>query len=200
MNPRETHRKRSSQPTANTVLTLDVSGSMTHSITGFDQLREPKIEVLKKAAGLLIEHKRRCLPQDRVGAVLFGSQASVLFKLAAPGSPWLLKRVQGMRIAGSTNMEAGLSLAMSLLRPSHPRFLRNIVLLSDGMPDRRTRLIPLAQEARKLRINIHTVGFGESHSDFDEVLLKSIAQTTHRGQYQHCHTLQGLADTLIRFS
>ncbi len=193
-------RRPFKHPIANTVLSLDISASMMQPISGFNGHKETKIDVLKQAAGMLIENKRRTMPKDLIGAVLFGSRASVLFKLASPNSPWLLNRVHQMKIQGSTNMEAGLSLAISLLKNKNPRFLRNIILLSDGMPDNRTQLIPLAQKARHFRINIHTIGFGESRLDFDEGLLKSIARTTHRGQYQHCRTLQELANSLVQFS
>ena len=72
------YRKRFKRPIANTVLTLDISGSMAQHITGFNGCRERKIDVLKKAAGMLIENKCRNMPKDLVGAVLFGSCANVL--------------------------------------------------------------------------------------------------------------------------
>lgn len=194
------NKKRFKRPIANTVLTLDISGSMAQHITGFNGCRERKIDVLKKAAGMLIENKCRNMPKDLVGAVLFGSRANVLFKLTPPNSTWLYKRLHNIRLEGTTNMEAGLMLAITLLEQRNPRFLRNIVLLSDGIPNSSANLIPLAKKAKRYRINIHTIGFGESRFDFDETLLKSIAHTTHRGQYQHCRTLQELANTLIRFS
>ena len=195
------YKKR--RPIANTVLVQDVSSSMTEPIQGLNGQMIPKIEALKEANRILLEHKVRTCPDDLVGCVVFSDKASVLFKLTNPVNPWVRQRIENMQVGGNTNMAAGLMLAIGMLRRRNPLYLRNIILLSDGIPNVGgdvSEIIRLAQVARRLYININTIGFGDNPSNFNETLLRRIAAATHNGRYAHARELQSLAEALIRFS
>lgn len=187
---------------ANTVLVEDVSGSMTEEIQGFKGQKITKIEALKEANRILLQYKAQAFPQDLVGCVTFNDRGRVLFNLTKPNHPLVTQKLQAIQAGGTTNMTEGLELAITMLAEKPTRFLRNIILLSDGEPNTGdpSRIIPLALAARKLYININCIGFGDGTSvSFDEELLRRIARTTHNGRYQSCKTLGELVKAFRRF-
>jgi Mg-chelatase subunit ChlD len=193
--PSRPFRPIRTRPTANTVLAIDTSTSMRGPIAAPNGRTLTKLDAAKEAMLLLAQHKAANLPQDLLGGVHFGSDASEVFPLTKPGHPLIAQRVQTLTPAGSTNLEAGLRLAMNMLRTRPSGFLRSIVLLSDGQPDSRTGLDALVDEARRDRIRIHTIGVGTG-PDLDEALLRSISSRTVGGTYQHVLSLGELARAL----
>lgn len=190
------HRyKRPTLPTANTVLVVDASHSMQGELVCPDGQKISKRDAAVEAAVLLVKHKAANCPQDLLGCVGFGSRPFVVSPLTRASHPKLVKRLHGLRLCGMTDMSGGLRLGISLLSNRPARFLRNLVLLSDGYPDVRSGLMGLAREAKRARINIHTIGIGDRTS-LDEVLLQRISAETHRGRYQHVTSLQELAIAL----
>jgi Mg-chelatase subunit ChlD len=186
------------KPIANTILVQDVSGSMNESLHG----RLTKLEALKQANMLLLEHKRRNFPKDRLGCVLFNDSARLLFDLTEPQDPKIERHLSLMQASGQTNMNDGLQMAIDILTKRPGRFLRNIILLSDGFANvgYTSRLIPIAQQAGRSGITINTIGFGRTPKDFDETLLKSISRSSRRGQYLHVNDLRPLASALVNLS
>lgn len=186
------------KPKANTMYVFDVSGSMANMISGSNGSSVRKIDALKEAFTVLLNHKARFLPQDLVGCVLYSSNAKSLFKLTNPRNDWILPKVQGIKAGGTTNMAAGLEMAISALERRHPRYLRKITLLSDGIATcSKDSVIALARRAYKSRINIDTIGFGDG-SAIDEDLLKQVAETTYNGSYLNALSLQALAQALVK--
>ena len=83
-----------------------------------------------------------------------------------------------------------------MLAVTPPGFYRRIWLLSDGLPNRETdQIIPVARQARRLYINVNTIGFGDS---YDEELLRAISATTHNGKFFRVSSLRQLSEALIR--
>jgi len=165
-----------------TVFVLDRSGSMAEKIQGANGRKIAKIQALKEAMRTLLLYKAKFFPQDLIGCVAFGNHAQVLFKPTVSWDRAIWKKLEkGLKVNRErTNMTEGLSLA--------------IVLLSDGCANEGNPelLVSLAMYAYANRINIHTIGFGDGLTDFDEKLLIRIARLTHRGKYQHCRDIHQL--------
>ena len=112
---------------ANTILVEDVSASMSEVISDGRGAKQKKIDVLKDASRALLVHKVLNYPQDRVGCVIFGTKASVLFELTNPNSADVLEKIHNIRLRKRTNMVAGLSLAIELLERRKQSCLSNII-------------------------------------------------------------------------
>ena len=179
-----------------TVFVLDRSGSMAEKIQGANGRKIAKIQALKEAMRTLLLYKAKFFPQDLIGCVAFGNHAQVLFKPTVSWDRAIWKKLEkGLKVNRErTNMTEGLSLAIELLKDQPSGSLRNIVLLSDGCANEGNPelLVSLAMYAYANRINIHTIGFGDGLTDFDEKLLIRIARLTHRGKYQHCRDIHQL--------
>lgn len=183
-----------------TVFVLDRSGSMGEEIMGLDGRKAPKIEVVKEAMRILIAYKIRFFPRDLIAAIAFGNHAEVLFEPTFPADPMIWGRLEAGLVVDRdrTNMTEALHKAIEMLKRQPPRYLRNIVLLSDGCANEgNPKMLPfLAVYAYANRINIHTIGFGNDLTDFDEDLLKAISGLTHGGKYRRCHDLAALVNAL----
>jgi hypothetical protein len=134
-----------------------------------------------------------------VGICGFNDRGFVILKPVTPHNPVLVERSQGLhaRVSGSyTNIADGHRRSVAMLAVTPPGFYRRIWLLSDGLPNREAdRIIPAAREARRLRINVNTIGFGDS---YDERLLKDISAATHSGRFFRVGSLRQLSDALVR--
>ncbi len=179
-----------------TVLLVDRSGSMKEEIMGLDGRKAPKIEVVKEALRILIAYKVRFFPHDLVGAIAFGNHAEVLFEPTFPADPQIWRRLdEGLKVdRDRTNMTEALSKAVEMLKGRYRQCRKDIVLLSDGCANEGDPelLIPIAMFAATERITIHTVGFGGGLTEFDENLLRRLAELTRGGKYQRCRNLAGL--------
>ncbi|MBI4818143.1 MAG: VWA domain-containing protein [Deltaproteobacteria bacterium] len=153
-------------PPVDMALVLDASGSMEGD----------PITHAKTAARTLLEGLRA---DDRVAVVSFGSEARLVAPMsevdAAGGE--LAQRIETISADGTTDLAAGLTLALTQLKASRRSgAVRRIVLLSDGVPNESSTLAALIEEARGLEISVATMGLG---LDTDEVLLSRIALDTH---------------------
>ncbi len=190
-------RQRCRRPVANTMFLVDCSHSMGSPIKAPNGRLLSRLDAAVESMLLLAQHKVENCPQDLLGCVGFGSKAFVALPLTRPNHPKIPGRLRGLRLCGSTDMEAGLRLGLKLLAQRSGRFLRNMVLLSDGYPDRRDNLEGLARMAKSQRVNLHTIGVG-NRNDYDEQLLRRLSSLTHRGRFQHVASLQELASSLRR--
>lgn len=189
------HRRRPfSPPVACTVLLVDVSGSMCGRIaapSGRPDLS--KLDAAKEAAVLLARHKAVHTPSDRLAVLGFGSRAFVATPPVICGHPKIAERIQGLRIDGSTNLEAGLRLSLDFLERTPRHVLRQSVVLTDGVPDSRAGLPALVERAKRSRVRIQTIGVGEPGSaSLDETLLRQLATATHGGTYRRVTDLNEL--------
>ncbi|MCP3884595.1 MAG: Hsp70 family protein, partial [Propionibacteriaceae bacterium] len=139
-------------------LVLDVSFSMEG---------DPLLEA-KQAAK---EFVKACdLAHMSIGVTAFGSSAHMLLK-PSQNAKEINHAIHQLGVNGSTNMTAGI--AASHMELSEIDSLRFIVLLTDGMPDNKSRARAAAMEAREDGVEIICIGTGGA----DTAYLRHIAST-----------------------
>ena len=142
------------------VLVVDRSGSMSGA----------KLQDAQQAAHSLVQLLGA---EDRVAVVSFSDGASIDSPLGQ-GSWATYGAIAGLRAAGGTEMQAGLSQGLSMLAEPTPGRARRMILLSDGQPNTRDGLVGLAQRAAQLETPLTAVGIG---ADYDVELMQSLADT-----------------------
>ena len=133
---------------------------------------------------------------DQIGLVGFHEHGFIIARPAEPFAPWLLERSQTLRqrLGGRTNIADGLRQALHLLEATPPGIYRKIWLLSDGEPNVEVEALgPLVAACRQSRINLNTIGFGDA---YDELLLRRLADATHRGKFVPVQGLRELTRAL----
>lgn len=138
---------------------------------------------------------------DRIGLVIFHDTARIIASPAEPHDHSLQERVcalPGLVGGSGTNLTAGIRSAMQLAMQSPAGCLRRIWLLTDGKPNiEENGLWTAVEDARKCRININTIGFGDPGSrDYDPELLERIAKATHNGRFIPVDSLRSLSEAL----
>lgn len=109
-------------PPTNLVLLVDVSGSMGDA---------EKLPLLKESVARIVEGLR---PEDRVSIVTYSGVEEVVLKGASGDDAGaILGAINGLEAAGSTNGEAGLSMAYRVAEEMHiDGGVNRIVMASDG--------------------------------------------------------------------
>lgn len=152
------------RPAINLALVVDTSGSMDG---------EP-IAHAREAALELLDTLR---PEDRLAVVAFHSEAEVLLpstQLEGADTEALREQIARMEAMGTTELAGGLRIGLEeLVRNYEPEGINRLVLLSDGVPNDATPILPLAQAAGERGIRITALGLG---LDYDETLLGQVAQ------------------------
>ena len=92
----------------------------------------------------------------RIGLITFAGQADLAMDTRRDRRS-LLKAVERLRAAGTTNMAAGLSMARSKLRRRASR-ARAVVVVTDGYPDDRDAALREARRLRRDGVRIITIG------------------------------------------
>ncbi len=172
----------------NLLLAVDVSGSM--ETPDLDAGRATRLDVVKQVAGEFIQRREG----DRVGLILFGSQAYLQTPLTfdrATVTTLLFEAVIG--IAGRKTA-IGDAIGMALKRQQSAEGDAVLVLLTDGTNTAgNVQPRKAAELAAQQGLRIHTIGVGgkpravrgllgmrmiNPASDLDEETLKAIADTT----------------------
>ena len=175
------------------LLAVDVSGSMDYADMQWDDEPISRLELVKRLLGDFIEGRRG----DRVGLILFGSQAYLQAPLTFDRHTvrtWLDEAMIG--IAGK-NTAIGDAIGLAVKRLRHrPAQSRVLVLITDGA-NNGGEIDPMvaAQLAADEGVRIYTIGigadpqqsgafgsFGFSALDLDETSLRAISDTT-GGEY-----------------
>ena len=175
------------------LLAVDVSGSMDYADMQWDDEPISRLELVKRLLGDFIEGRRG----DRVGLILFGSQAYLQAPLTFDRHTvrtWLDEAMIG--IAGkNTAIGDAIGLAVKRLR-QRPAQSRVLVLITDGA-NNGGEIDPMvaAQLAADEGVRIYAIGigadpqqsgafgsFGFSALDLDETSLRAIADVT-GGEY-----------------
>lgn len=163
-------------------ITLDVSGSM--SSPDFGTNGETRIDAVKRVVHDFVGG----LTNDRVGLVVFGSDALVLSpltldhavvqKMADPLQP------DGRLVGGATAIGTGLATALNVLRESAARS-KVVILLTDGENNSGTITpIDAANAAKLLGVRVYTVGAVPAAErqrgtvEVDEALMREMAEST----------------------
>lgn len=140
------------------VFVLDVSGSMSE---------HGKIVNAKQA---LIDNARDLLQlgggQTQIGVVAFGSRAEVLCPLTADLQA-INAAVVGASTYGTTAMGAGIALALNMLAQLPPDVVREVVLVSDGMPDRPDEAMSAGARAHAQGVRLCLLGLQGEGVDAD---------------------------------
>jgi Ca-activated chloride channel family protein len=184
------------------MLAVDLSGSMLSEDYEKDGERINRLQAIKPVIQAFIERR----PSDRIGVVLFSSQAYTLAPLTSDHA-WLSKQIERVKIGlikDGTAIGDALGIALARLdqaarETGGRRKGAFIVLLTDGANNMGSISPPqAAQLARARGIPIYTIGAGKdglvpypnfdengrkvSYSwvaaDLDEDALREIAQTT----------------------
>lgn len=176
------------------MLAIDTSGSMRARDFEIRGQRPDRLEVIKSVIENFISER----PDDRIGMVVFGSQAYTQAPLTLDHDVLreFLRQIEIGMAGDGTAIGDGLATAVKRLRDT-PSKSRVIILLTDGA-NNSGRIDPMAaaDAAKTLGMRVHTIGVGSEgvvpivqngrtfhiQADIDERTLKSIADTT-RGQY-----------------
>jgi Mg-chelatase subunit ChlD len=144
-------------------LVIDCSGSMEE---------ENKLNQAKRGAMNFANEARS--KGYLTGLIKFDSSATHLCEPVR--EPLLLERhLESIEIGGSTNMAEAIHIASQRLRSRSG--LRIIVIVTDGMPDSKEKALYEAEQAKKARIDIITIGTDDADRDF----LSKLASRTELG-------------------
>jgi len=146
------------------VFALDVSFSMEG-----DKIERAKKALIASARAL----SENSLGTARIGVVTFDSQARCICELSRDLVDICSRIEQNVQVGGSTAMDDGIATAAGLLQGAGASAVREIALVTDGMPDDGTAALAAAKRARSKGIELHAVGIGRG--DVDEDFLRQIA-------------------------
>lgn len=131
-------------------LLIDCSGSMAGE----------KLEQAKRGG---VDFARGAVAKGyMLGLITFDDEAHLRCEPA--GSAALENALSEIRVAGSTNMTAALSLATEKLRNKGAN--RAVILITDGAPDDAPSAIAAAEEMKKNGVDIITIGTFDANADF----------------------------------
>lgn len=173
------------------MLAVDISGSMQQTDMEIQGQAVTRLRVVKSVLEDFIQRRKG----DRIGLILFGSQAflqaPLTFDRQTVGT--LLNEAQIGFAGTGTAIGDAIGLAVKRLR-ERPDSSRLLILLTDGVSNA-GEILPLkaAELAQQEHIKIHTIGVGASEmlvqgffgaqkvnpsSDLDEATLSKIAEQT----------------------
>jgi Ca-activated chloride channel family protein len=149
------------------VFTIDVSGSMA---------TENRLGLVKEALTLLVNELDA---RDQVSIVVYGDDARVVLPATpATQKDSILAAIHGLSSEGSTNVQAGLSLAYDLaMKHFVPRGINRVVLCSDGVANNGVTDAGGIWKTVKGRasegVTLSTIGFGMGN--YNDVLMERLA-------------------------
>jgi Ca-activated chloride channel family protein len=174
------------------MMAVDLSGSMREADMIIAKGRVTRLTAVKIVAGDFISKRKG----DRIGLILFGSQAYLQAPLTFDRKTveTLLKE-SSLGLAGrATAIGDAIGLAVKRLRKEDEQD-RVLILLTDGA-NTAGNVDPLkaADLASQEKVKIYTIGVGSPRSsDIDEPTLKAIAEKTN-GRYFRARDVEGLLE------
>ncbi len=173
------------------MMAVDISGSMQTPDMLHEQNQVDRLQITKIVAGEFIQHR----VGDRIGLILFGTQAYLLTPLTFDRTTVLhMLNDSSVGLAGSqTALGDAIGLAIKRL-VQHDQQQRVLIVLTDGVANAGA-VTPLqaARLAKKNHIRIHTIGIGSDQmlvdslsgpqvlnpsQDLDESTLRKISEIT----------------------
>ncbi len=149
------------------IFTIDVSGSMA---------TENRLGLVKKALGLLVNELDG---RDKVSLVVYGSEAHVVLPpTPATQKESILAGIDALKPEGSTNVQAGLSLAYDLaMKGFVPGGINRVILCSDGVANNGVTNAGDIWQTVKGRasegVTLSAIGFGLGN--YNDVLMERLA-------------------------
>lgn len=147
---------------------IDVSGSMD---------MENRLGLVKRSLEMLVE---RLTPRDKVGIVVFGSQARVVLEpTAASNTEAILEAIHRLQPEGATNAADGLRLGYRMAAENrNSEAINRVILCSDGVAnvgDTGAGSIweSIENNAKENKITLATIGFGMGN--YNDVLMEQLA-------------------------
>jgi Ca-activated chloride channel family protein len=165
---------------------IDASGSME---------QPNRLPLVKRSLSLLLDQLR---PTDRIGLVIFGSQAHVLLEPTNDREA-VRKAIDKVAIEGSTNLEDGLTVAYEVARRNLQTNASNrVILCSDGGANvghegPQAILGQIGREARR-GIELTTLGFGMD--GYNDNLMEQLADKGD-GRYAYIDTIDEAKRVLV---
>lgn len=194
-----TPRKRPSSIPAY-VLVIDESWSTSSSFRRAFGRPTTRMQAIQRAAQSYLRQLRASNHKQLVAIVGFSDMATLYHSPAPVGRAMssLSRAVRSLHPQASTNLSAGLEMALDQLR--RIRTTRgNLVVITDGAANVGTnRLAGLIQKAKASGVRIFTIGVGNNRDrDYDRNLLFNMASST-KGRFASAHTYQALCNALRR--
>jgi Ca-activated chloride channel homolog len=190
-------------PQARVVLALDVSRSMRA-----DDIKPTRIEAATTAAKKFVSS----LPESvHIGLVTFSAGAILNVPVGADRAR-VLEALESPELGHGTAIGAGLLEAVQALRLGSSS--ATVVLLSDGSNTTGPTPLEAAEQAKRARVTVHTIGVGSLGlrynptgsaagalywMGFDEAALKLVARTT-GGQYHFVDSSEAFERAYSRLS
>lgn len=177
-------------PPTNLVLLVDVSGSMGDA---------EKLPLLKESVARIVEGLR---PEDRVSIVTYSGVEEVVLKGASGGDAGaILGAINGLEAAGSTNGEAGLSMAYRVAEEMHiDGGVNRIVMASDGDLNvgisSEDELNAFVSEKRGQGTYLSVLGFGSGN--YQDAKMETLADHGN-GSYHYIDSADEAARVYERF-
>ncbi len=166
----------------NIVFALDVSGSMV----GNSKIERARQGIIKNAGDLLGSSG-----QVQIGVVAFGSQARTICQMTSDIQT-ITSAVSNVSTYGTTAMDAGIRLALDLLSRTGQDTIREIVMVSDGLPDAAEETLAAGEQARKQEVRLWMLGIGDE--GVDEAFMKKISP-----DYLKIESAEGISQAIAGF-
>lgn len=177
-------------PPTNLVLLVDVSGSMGDA---------EKLPLLKESMARIVKGLRA---EDRVSIVTYSGVEEVVLKGASgDDAETILSAIDGLEAAGSTNGEAGLSMAYRVAEETHIEGgVNRIVMASDGDLNvgisSEDELNAFVSEKRGQGIYLSVLGFGSGN--YQDAKMETLADHGN-GSYHYIDSADEAARVYERF-
>jgi len=142
------------------VFALDTSGSMDSD----NKIATARKALLDNARSLLDVGGAGC----RVGLVTFASDVSIACRPTADVAV-IERALDAVRATGTTSMDEGIRQAVELVMAAPAGTDRDVVMVTDGMPDddRRRQTLAMAAEALRKGVTLSNLGVGQHGVDLD---------------------------------
>lgn len=192
--------RRKLQPIPAYVLVIDQSGSTSYPLRMAFGRRTTRIEAIQLAGQRYLQQLAASNPRQLVAVVGFSERATLYHPLASVGPAFhgLVRALRSLHPQSSTNLSAGLALALSELTKTNTA-RGNLVVITDGAANVETPRLPqLMKQAKSSRIRIFTIGVGNNgDSEYDRDLLTNLARST-GGRFMSAHSFDALCNALRR--
>ncbi|MGE0129085.1 MAG: Hsp70 family protein [Blastocatellales bacterium] len=141
------------------VFAIDASYSMEG-----EKMRDAKKALVDNARDLLSLSGEGC----KIGIVSFASTAQIVCRPTADIAA-IKQAADGIFPSGMTAMDDGIRQAIELVMAAPAGVDRDVVMVTDGMPDghRRHNTLAMAEEAKRKGVTLSSVGIGDTDVDLD---------------------------------